>query len=121
MQNERGEVRISSLITLVILAAAALAAWNVVPVYYANYAFSDTMVELARRPKYNNSDADIMKQLEKKARELKLEDYINVRTCKIQTMDYRRKINCDYDREQQVIPGWTKKFEFRNEADQPVL
>ena len=121
MQNERGEVRISSLITLVILAAAALAAWNVVPVYYANYAFADTMVELARRPKYNNSDADIMKGLEKKARELKLEDYINVRTCKVQTLDYRRKITCNYDRTQQVIPGWTKTFEFRNEADQPVL
>ena len=121
MQNERGEVRISSLITLLIVVAAGLAAWNVVPVYYANYAFTDTMVELARRPKYNNSDADIMKGLEKKARELKLEDYINVRTCKIQTLDYRRKINCDYDRVQQVIPGWTKTFEFRNEADQPVL
>jgi hypothetical protein len=121
MQNERGEVRISSIITLVIVAAAGLAAWNVIPVYYANYSFADTMVELARRPKYNNSDAEIMKLLEKKARELKLEDYINTRTCKIQTMDFRRKINCDYDRVQQVIPGWIKTFQFRNEADQPLL
>ena len=121
MQNERGEVRISSIITLVILAAAGLAAWNVVPVYYANYSFADTMVEAARRPKYNNSDEEIMRLLEKKARELKLENYINVRTCKITTMDYRRKINCDYDRVQQVIPGWTKTFQFRNEADQPLL
>jgi hypothetical protein len=48
------------------------------------------MVELCRRPKYNNSDADIMRQLEKKARELKLEEYISARTCKIQTMDFRR-------------------------------
>ncbi len=121
MQNERGEVRISSLITVLILVAAGLAAWNVIPVYYANYSFSDTMVELARRPKYNNSDAEIMRQLEKKARELKLEDYINVRTCKIQTMDFRRKITCEYDRVEQVIPGWNRTFQFRNEADQPLL
>ena len=73
------------------------------------------------RPKYNNSDEDILRQLERKARELKLENYINVRTCKIQTMDYRRKISCDYDRTEQVIPGWKKTFQFRNEADQPLL
>jgi hypothetical protein len=121
MEKERGEVRISSLIMLVVVALGGLAAWNVIPVYYANYSFSDTMVELARRPKYNNSDQEIMKLLEKKARELKLENYINTQTCKIQTMDFRRKINCDYDRTQQVIPGWTKTFEFRNEADQPLL
>jgi hypothetical protein len=121
MEKERGEVRISSLIMLVVVALAGLAAWNVIPIYYANYSFHDTMVELCRRPKYNNSDADILRQLEKKARELKLEDYISARTCKIQTMDYRRKINCDYDREQQVIPGWKRTFEFRNEADQPLL
>ena len=121
MQKERGEVRISSLVMLVIMAAAGLAAWNVIPVYYANYSFSDAMVELCRRPKYNNPDAEIMRQLEKKARELKMEEYISAQTCKIQTMDFRRKITCNYDRTQQVIPGWTKTFEFRNEADQPLL
>jgi len=121
MDKERGEVRISSLILLVIVLAAGLGAWNVIPVYYANYSFSDTMVELARRPKYNNSDQEIMKGLEKRARELKIEDYINVQTCKIQTMDHRRKINCNYDRTEQVIPGWKRTFQFRNEADQPLL
>jgi hypothetical protein len=121
MEKERGEVRISSLILLVFFAAAGLAAWNVIPVYYANYSFHDAMVELCRRPKYNNPDEEILRLLEKKARELKLENYINARTCKVQTMDYRRKINCDYDRTQQVIPGWTRTFQFRNEADQPLL
>jgi hypothetical protein len=121
MEKERGEVRISSLIFLVVFAAAGLAAWNVIPVYYANYSFHDAMVELCRRPKYNNPDEEILRLLERKARELKLENYINARTCKVQTMDYRRKINCGYDRTQQVIPGWTRTFQFRNEADQPLL
>lgn len=121
MQKERGEGRFSSLVMLVIVAVVALAAWNVIPVYYANYAFSDKMVELCRRPKYNNSDEEIMHLLEKEARALKLEDFINTRTCKVATMDYRRKINCDYDRVQQVIPGWKHTFRFRNEADQPLL
>ena len=121
MNAERGEVRFSSLIMLLVIAAGGLAAWNVIPVYYANYSFSDKMVELARRPKYNNSDDEIMRLLEKEARALKLEDFINVRTCKVQTMDFRRKITCNYVRTQQVIPGWTRNFEFNNEADQPLL
>lgn len=121
MDQERGEVRISSLIMLLIVIAAGLAAWNVIPIYYANYSFSDKMVELCRRPKYNNSDEEIMRALEKEARILKLEDFINVRTCKVQTMDFRRKINCDYDRTAQIIPGWKYTFQFRNEADQPLL
>jgi hypothetical protein len=62
-----------------------------------------------------------MRTLEKEARALKIEDYINPRTCKIATMDYRRKINCDYDRTVQVIPGFKYTFKFRNEADQPLL
>ena len=121
MDEQRGEVRLSSLIMLVLMIAAGLAAWNVIPIYYANYSFSDKMVELARRPKYNNSDDEIMRNLEKEARILKMEDYINVRTCRVQTAEFRRKITCNYDRTQQVIPGWKHTFRFNNEADQPLL
>jgi hypothetical protein len=121
MEKERGEVRLSSLVMLVLFAAAGLAAWNVIPIYYANYSFSDKMVEVCRRPKYNNSDDEILKALEKEARALDLQDYINARTCRVQTSDFRRRINCNYDRTAKVIPGWKHTFQFRNEADQPLL
>jgi hypothetical protein len=92
MEKERGEVRLSSLVMLVLFAAAGLAAWNVIPIYYANYSFSDKMVEVCRRPKYNNSDDEILKALEKEARALDLQDYINARTCRVQTSDFRRRL-----------------------------
>ena len=122
MNPERGEGRMSTIIMLAIMAAIGLSCWNIIPVYFANSSFSDKMVEMARRPRgYNNTDDEIMRQLEKEARNLKIEDYINTRTCKIQTMDFRRKINCDYDRTVQVLPGVKYTFKFRNEADQPLM
>jgi hypothetical protein len=121
MNEERGEGKLSGIIMLLLMAAIGLGCWNVIPVYFANSSFSDKMVEMARRPKYNNGDDEILRQLEKEARALKIEEFINARTCKIQTMDFRRKINCDYDRTVQVIPGFKYTFKFRNEADQPLL
>lgn len=121
MTPESGEGRLSGIIMLLLMAAIGLGCWNVIPVYFANSSFNDKMVELARRPRYNSGDDEIMRQLEKEARNLKIENYINTRTCKIQTFDFRRKINCDYDRTVQVIPGFKYTFKFRNEADQPLL
>jgi hypothetical protein len=121
MDPERGEGRLGTIVMLAIMILIGLACWNIIPVYFANSSFSDKMVEMARRPRYNNGDDDIMRVLEKEARNLKIEDYINTRTCKIQTMEFRRKINCDYDRTVQVIPGFKYTFKFRNEADQPLM
>jgi hypothetical protein len=121
MNPERGEGRLSTIVMLAVMAAIGLACWNIIPVYFANSSFNDKMIEMARRPKYNNGDEEIMRQLEKEARVLKIEDFINPRTCKIATMDFRRKINCDYDRTVQVLPGVKYTFKFRNEADQPLL
>ena len=104
------------------MAAVGLAAWNVIPVYYANYSFIDKMIEMARRAEvqqHRRQDHD--RQLEKKARELKIEDYINARTCKIQTMDTAARSTATTTAHGQVLPGWKHDFQFRNEADQPLL
>ncbi|MET0556623.1 MAG: hypothetical protein ABW221_26530 [Vicinamibacteria bacterium] len=122
MTAESGEGKLGGIITLLLMAAIGLACWNIIPVYFANSSFNDKMVEMARRPRgFNNTDDEIMRQLEKEARALKIEDFINARTCKIATMDFRRKINCDYDRTVTVLPGFNYTFKFRNEADQPVM
>jgi hypothetical protein len=121
MNPERGEGRLGTIVMLALMAAIGLACWNIIPVYFANSSFGDKMVEMARRPRLRNGDDEIMRQLEKEARNLKIEDYINTRTCKIVTMDFRRKITCDYDRTVQVLPGIPYTFKFRNEADQPLM
>jgi hypothetical protein len=119
--TESGEGRMGTIVGFVVLGAAALAAWNVIPVYYGNYSFQDRVVELARAPRYSHNDSRIMDLLVRYAEESKIEEYINNRTCSIKTMETRRIIVCEYDRPVKILPGWTHNFHFRNEADQPLL
>jgi deoxyribose-phosphate aldolase len=53
---EQGEGRIGSLLFLVVLAAAGYAAWNVAPLYIANYSMKDKMLEVARQPRSTNDE-----------------------------------------------------------------
>ena len=45
--SERGEGRMSTFIFFALLIAAGLAAWNLIPVYYAHYDFTDKASEAA--------------------------------------------------------------------------
>lgn len=119
--NEIGEGKFGTIMGLLVLAACLLAGWNVIPVYYANYSLQDKMTELCRLQKYNNPDEEIMRKLQRAAQELKLEDYINTQTCKVATREHSRKITCEYSRTVQVVPGYKHTFNFKNEADQPLL
>jgi hypothetical protein len=120
-ESERGEGRLGTIIWLLILAGVVYAAWNLIPVYYGNYNFADKMNELARAPKYSHPDDRIETELIKAAQENRLEQYIQPRTCKINTLDVRRTIVCEYDRTVQILPGFKKTFHFRNEVDQPLI
>jgi hypothetical protein len=104
-----------------IVAAVVWATWQLLPVYYNNYNFADRVVELARAPKYSHTDDRIQSELVKAAHENKLEGYISDKTCKVNTMEVRRTIVCEYDRVVEVLPGIKHKFHFKNEADQPLI
>jgi hypothetical protein len=119
--SERGEGKFGTIVGLLIMAAMAFAGWNVIPVYYADYSFSDKMIELARLQRYNNPDEEIMRKLMKEARELKIEAYVTPQSCQINTADHNRKIACKYDRTVEVLPGYKRKFTFEHLADQPLL
>ena len=119
--NERGEGRLGTVIWLLILAGVAYAAWNLIPVFFNNYNFGDKVTELARAPKYSHPDDRIETELIKAAQEKHLEQFIGPRTCKINTLEVRRVIVCEYDRVVQVLPGVKHKFHFKSEADQPLI
>jgi hypothetical protein len=119
--NETGEGKFGTIVGLIVMAAALLAGWNVIPVYYANYSLADKMTELARLASYRNPDADLMKKLQNEARELGIEEYINTQTCQITTREHDRKIVCEYSRTVNVIPGYKHTFHFKNEVAQPLL
>ena len=119
--SERGEGKLGSLIWLVVVVAVIFAGWRLIPVYVAQYTFADKVVELARAPKYSHPDDRITQEIIKAAQENKLEAYVNERTCKINTLEVRRTIVCEYERTVEILPGFKKKFHFKNEADQPLI
>ena len=119
--NERGEGRLGSIIWLLIVAGGAYAGWHLIPAYFSNYNFGDKVTELARAPKYSHPDDRIETELIKAAQENHLEQFIGPRTCKINTLEVRRVIICEYDRTVQILPGVSHKFHFKSEADQPVI
>ena len=120
-ESERGEGRLGSIIWLLIVAGVLYAGWNLIPVYFSNYNFADKVTELARAPKYSHPDDRIELEIIKAAQENHLEQYIVPRTCKINTLEVRRVIICEYDRTVQVLPGVKHKFHFKTEADQPLI
>ena len=120
-ESEKGEGRLGSIIWLLIVAGVLYASWNLIPAYFSNYNFADKMTELARAPKYSHPDDRIETELIKAAQENHLENYIGPKTCKINTMEVRRVITCDYERTVEVLPGLRHKFTFKPQADQPLI
>jgi hypothetical protein len=120
-RSEAGEGRFGTIVGLLLLAAVAFAAWNVVPVYYANYDFADKMNEIARTPRYRATDDKIMDLLMKEAAEQRIHAYLNRQGCRVETQEAYRRINCAYEREVEILPGWKHVFKFQNRADQPLI
>jgi hypothetical protein len=120
-RSEAGEGRFGTLVGLLLVGAAAFAAWNVVPVQYANYTFADKMNEIARTPRYRANDEKIMDLLMKEAAEQRIQGYLTRQGCRIETQDAFRRIYCEYTREVEILPGWKHVFQFKNKTDQPLI
>jgi hypothetical protein len=121
--RERGEARLSSLISLVVLLAAGLAAWNVVPVYYDHYDFADKVNEICRTPSYKarQGDESIKEMLMKEVRERRLSKWIGPESFLVTSSSSSRQIEVYYEREVDVLPGFKKTFKFTIKADQPLI
>lgn len=120
MRSEKGEGRLQSFIWLAIFALTLYAGWNVVPVYIAHYSLADKANQICRTPRAVK-DEQILDMLMKEVVENRLDGYIQRSCFKVQTLDTSRRINCEYDREGKVLPGWTRVFHFKVDADQPLV
>jgi len=120
--NERGEGNFGTIVLLALVAAIALAAWNVIPAYYEHYDFADAVEVICRTPKYKaNTDKKVMDMLMKEVDDRMLGDWIYPESFEISTTGRNRVINLWYEREINVLPGWTVVKEFEYEAEQPLL
>jgi len=105
---------------LVLFVGVVLAIWNLGPVFWADYNFKDKLNEIARVGRHR-SDEEVMRMIMHEVSENRLEAFINSRTCKINTLETRRTIRCEYNRTVQILPGFNHTFNFKDEADQPLL
>jgi hypothetical protein len=120
--SERGEGRLGTLIFFGLLIAVGLAAWNVVPVYYAHYDFTDAVEEICRTPVYKARTPQVIKDmLMKEVRNRELEQWVKPQSFQISKTDRNRKIRVNYEREVDVLPGWKKVIKFDYTAEQPLL
>ncbi|HVR72552.1 MAG TPA: hypothetical protein VMT87_17085 [Vicinamibacteria bacterium] len=121
MSSERGEGKLGSLFGLAFFAAAALAVWNVAPVYIDNFALKDKMNEVARAPRGTNSDDKILDNIMRYVREERMDGFVPRAAFKISTLETSRRITVAYEREAQILPGWEHTFNFDNQVDQPLI
>ena len=122
-KSEKGEGRLGGYILLAVLAALALAAWNVAPAYLDHYDFIDKVNEICRTPKYKvrNGDEGIMKLLTDEVRKRRLSQWIGPESFTISTVETSRQIQLYYEREVEILPGWKKTLKFEYTADQPLI
>ena len=118
---ERGEGRLGSIIGLIVFAAVALAAWNVLPIYIANYTFADKLNEFGRMNRYQHPDERIMDYVMREAGKQRIDTYLTRQGCKITTRETSRTIECEYQRTVEVLPGWKHTFKFKPASDQPLI
>ena len=122
-KSEKGEGRLGGFILLAVLAALALAAWNVAPAYLDHYDFIDKVNEICRTPKYKvrNGDEGVMKLLTDEVRKRRLGQWIGPESFTISTVETSRQVQLYYEREVEILPGWKKTIKFEYTADQPLI
>jgi hypothetical protein len=121
LDGQRGEGKLQSILTLAVLAGFVFAAWNVAPVYFANYELKDKMREIARLGKGQNPDDRIMERLLTSVRENGLEEWVTKSNFTITTRESSRRIVLDYERKAKVLPGFERTFKFHEEVDEPFF
>ena len=122
--SEKGEGKLGGLILLVVLLGVGLAAWNVGPVYYDHYDFTDKVEEICRSPRHvtrKGGDEVIMKLLMDEVSKRRLDRWIGPENFTIGTSEQGRTIDLYYEREVEILPGWKKNFVFEYKADQPII
>jgi hypothetical protein len=120
--SEKGEGKLGTLILFALLFAVGLAAWNLIPVYYAHYDFTDAVEEICRTPRYKARDQKAIKDmLNKEVFDRQLEQWITPESFQISESQRSRVIHLYYERTVKVLPGWDKLIKFEYTAEQPLL
>jgi len=122
VSGERGGARFSTIVSIALFAVFALAMYNVLPVYIADYTLHDEMIQIARRPDIGNEPGkETVDRLMEQVRELELEGYISANQIKVNKRGGSRQIVVSYAREVTILPNWTRTFEFHHDVTERIF
>lgn len=120
-KGQRGEGRLGSLVSLLVLAGVIYAAWNIAPVYIKNGFLKDKMNEIARSPRGTVTDERILDMLDQYVREEGLDGYVQRAQFQVTTLDTSRRITLVYQRPLKFLPGFQRPKTFEISVDQPLI
>jgi hypothetical protein len=118
---QRGEGRLGSIVSLLVLAGVIYAAWNIAPAYVKNGFLKDKMNEIARSPRGTVKDDQILDMLDQYVREQGLDAYVQRSMFQVTTLDTSRRITLVYQRPLKILPGVQRTKVFEISVDQPLI
>jgi hypothetical protein len=122
--TERGEGQIGSIIMLLVVIAAAVAASQVGPIYWDNYQFEDKLTEIAGRfPPNKDGDVRAKVAIKKAVEEAGLLAYLDPETCTVTSaggIGGLRTVSCTYTREYKLF-GSLKSKTFDLSISRPMF
>ena len=116
-RSERGEGRLGCLVGIILLLAAALVAYKMIPIKVKVADLRDTVQDEARSAG-TRSDKDIMAAILGKAQQLELP--VTEDNVKINRIPNAIKVDVSYTVPVQ-FPGYTYNWKFRHQADNPIF
>ena len=120
IQNERGEGKITGLITLAVIAGFVYAAVHVGPLYVAHKNLQDEVTQIARMS-IAYRDEVIKEKIQDAIDENELFDYISAKDFTIRRRANRRAIEGEFSATLKVLPTWERTFLFEISADEPTF
>jgi hypothetical protein len=122
--KERGEGQIGSIVILIALIVAAIAAKNMGPIYWDNYQLEDRLTSIAGSfPPKKDGDVRAMAAIKKAVSDVGLAAYLNPDTCTVTSsggLGGTRTVSCTYTREYTLF-GSKKQVTFEHVISRPMF
>ncbi|MBX7186321.1 MAG: hypothetical protein K1Y01_14375 [Vicinamibacteria bacterium] len=122
--SERGEGQIGSIVMLIVMIAAAVAASQIGPIYWDNYQFEDKLTEIAGRfPPNKDGDVRAKAAIKKAVEDSGLLPYLDPETCTVTSaggIGGLRTVSCVYTRDYKLF-GSRKSKTFDVSVSRPMF
>jgi hypothetical protein len=115
-RGERGKGRISTVFWLLVVAALVYAGYYAGPAFVEDYQFRDSLDDISRTGLVRDHEQVVRDRVEKAIKELKLNQYLSLSSCRITMEETTRTIFCEYNREIQFLPGIRRTWHFTDKV-----